>query len=417
MLKNLKITHNKFAIGVTTFLRDEALYILLDSILKYYSDTKIYIADQSGDVSPFKQTLYQGLQNIGHEIYFLDKDCGISYARRYLLQNSQEPLLVFMQDDFIVTENTDLHLMADFLNNNLDIAIVGGTVLPGVKGSYPLYKMFKLDDKIIYMPLEYLLKIQATSWQQYENINFIQTDIMPDFTMWRKELYETFDINVKTIEHSHTYLRAKERNLKIVYIPTVAIKHSHKQNNEEYDKFRKRRIDVEYLKNYWGITDFIKLDLNSIATIAEKVSTLDNWDTFLEPFIITANLATEPSTNIEDIKKNLASAVSDESVPATTILDFLKEATSILDFWLLKDTCFYAIKYKNVAMKKNLYLGVANEQTSQKLLKLQADKYSNLQLFITIEPHRATKSISVQDLRLKVHMPVITYLKSLNTNE
>jgi len=255
--------HKKFnkdvGIGITTFLRNYSLYRLIESIVEYLPDFKIYIVDQDKPTK-FKETLYTGLQAQGHVIKYADYDCGISKARNIVRSIVQEPYIAWMQDDFTVTGKTNLLNMLDVLKSNKKIGVVGGRLEGSpVAGSYSFY-FLRWGDSILYLPVSYCLEKGIVNWQQTnKGIQYVPADIVSEFTIWRKEVPDVFDLNVKVIEHSHVYLKLKyETDWLVAYTPDSEIKHYHDRHSNEYNQFRGRKDDIDYILNYWKAKDLIK---------------------------------------------------------------------------------------------------------------------------------------------------------------
>jgi hypothetical protein len=397
----IKFKNTDIAIGISTFLRDDSLITLISSILNYLPDFKIYIVDQ-GVLSPHKKILYDGLADNGHIIKFIPNDSGISYSRQMLKNLCNEQYLVYMQDDFEVTENTNLYKMKEVLDENPDIGIVGGNLCGHQNTGAYSHFFEKLNDIMCYFPLDYLAEKHLINWHTTtNNIKFIYTDILSDFTMWRKKVPNIFDINVKTIEHTHTYLLVKYKtNYKVAFCPDTEIKHNHNKTNEAYNIFRNRNEDIDYIKKYWNISDFhrfTKTELfeleNPIKNVVEtkqmKPAPIKISEPHIKPII-------EPAQIIES---NLPASLS--------VSEFISKLLNTrIDFWLLKDSCLECVICKN--LKTNLlYLGTNTLENMNKIQEI-ADQ-CNVSVNISVE-QRKIKTFTLNKLSICVPIPVVQYL-------
>jgi len=154
----IKQSRNKdIGLGISTFLRDDSLFRLVNSILAHLPEFKMYIVDQ-GNHSEEKDKLYAKLTKLGHTIKYISYDSGISKTRRILKEICKEEFLVYMEDDFQATSKTNLYKLKEILDENKDLGIVGGN-LEGyaTTGAYS-YFLNRADNKICYFPLDYLIE-------------------------------------------------------------------------------------------------------------------------------------------------------------------------------------------------------------------------------------------------------------------
>jgi glycosyltransferase involved in cell wall biosynthesis len=221
--------NKEIALGLSTFLRDDSLFRLINSNLEHLCEFRMYIVDQ-GCHSHKKDLFYRKLQKMGHVIKYIDYDSGISKTRGVLKDICKEPYLVFMEDDFQSFYKTNLYKLKEILNENPDIGVVGGSLEGNSStGAYSFY-LDRIENKICYFPLDYLLDKNLIQWEHTSNNTpFIRANIVSDFTMWRKEVPNIFDENVKTIEHSINgnepiIIKKKRKNSTLESIDVLPIK-------------------------------------------------------------------------------------------------------------------------------------------------------------------------------------------------
>jgi GT2 family glycosyltransferase len=109
------VTAPRLAISIKTFLRNDCLFECVQAIRTHVDlPYRIYVADD-GPVDEQKRALYESLRDEGHFVLELPYDVGASAGRNALLEHIDEELVLRLDDDFIVTEETDLRAMAEIL--------------------------------------------------------------------------------------------------------------------------------------------------------------------------------------------------------------------------------------------------------------------------------------------------------------
>lgn len=400
LLPSVKM-NSEIGIGITTFLRDSALFRLISSIQNHMPEIKIYIADQ-GEHTPKKDSLYSCLKDQGHVIKYLPYDSGISKARRILKEICEEKYLVYMEDDFEVQETTDLYKMKEILDENPDIGVVGGNIQGyAATGAYS-YFFNRADNTICYFPLDYLMHKNLCQWE-YSNrgIKFLRADIVSDFTMWRKEVPNIFDDNVKTIEHSHVYLLVKYKtNYKVAFCPESEIKHAHSAENPNYTQLRKRTEDLNYLNSYWNVKNFVQFNQQQLTDLEKLIVNIEQVD---------IQFAVTEKKEIPFIAPEQIYTVTEEG----QILNLFHKLESVsIHFWLLEKTCLDFVNHKPLNINP-IYLGTTSLE-NKRIIENYA-KELNINPIIKVE-NRKTKTIALGDLKIHVPIPVVGYLIGIYGN-
>lgn len=375
----------KLCVGMTTFLRDNSMHIAVKSIMEYYPNLKIYIIDQ-GVKTPEKKSFYKHLRKLGHYTEFVEYDSGISKCRNILHSRIKEPYMAYVQDDFIVNEKTNFYNMLKILENNPDIGVVGGQVIdyPQNKKIRGEYFFCRTDKNMIYIPCDWLLQMNLMCWQDTSDIKYHYTDIVSDFTMWRKSLKNIFDNDVKIVEHSHTYLKIRfETNWKVAFTPSSQIFHTHDRTGTEYCSKRTRKDDIPYVLKYWNIKGITRLNNVKFKNLTQE----------------TEEITPVQSTHIMNDTKNTRTEV---------LIALNKIKKQNLNFWLLGNTCLNAIRTKKIN-NDVLYIGVRDCATKDIITKIMED--ITVQCNITIENRSKIKPIHCYDMVLYVPSPVISYLE------
>jgi syntaxin 16 len=86
--------------------------------------------------------------------------------------------------------------------------------------------------------------------------------------MWRKEVPNIFDDNVKTIEHSHVYLLVKNKtNFKVAFCPETEINHIVKSIQDLNDLFKDIAVMVE---DQGPIVDRIDYNIEKVSSSVQQ---------------------------------------------------------------------------------------------------------------------------------------------------
>lgn len=384
-----------FAYICINLLRKEATKNCIISLKKHCPTAKIYIADQdkpSGEMLKFYE-----INNV--EYYYVPFDCGLSYARNFLIDKIKEPYIMWGDNDFLFDEKNNILEAIELLKSQLDIGVVGGGVLKNRNLLH--YERKLIYDKeqgiLIYIPLE------LTNPQEYyfQTNPYYYCDLTFNYAIAKKEVFDNKKIRWNEVvkvryEHSDFFLKLKLfSQLKTVYYPHMQVHHVHSET-PQYQTLRCRREDAINFAKYWN------LNMNFTVTLKDR-----------EIYLESAKLA-EPAPKIipeppKPILPILNVFIKNE-LDKPALLDMTESIkylnTHNLDYWLIKDSC-YKSTIKNTFIMEKLYLGVPNKETQDKILSL------NLQcpIEITIEFNRKIKNFALNDVIVKVPFPVIKYLE------
>ena len=250
------IESRDFKIGFicVNFLRNEETKICVNSLQQFYTDAKIYIADQnapSGDMIHFYET-----HNI--EYYYVPFDCGLSYCRNLLIDKVKEPYLMWGDNDFLFTEHHGLDNAITILNNYKNIGFVGGSVFKNNKMEHYERLLSYMPDYgvLIYTPLE----VTQPEKHIIGNIDFYYCDMTFNYVICRttilhlnKKLRWNENLKVR-YEHSDAFLRIKMfSDYRVVYCPSMQVVHNHLPTSPEYHQLRYRDIDKKAFAKDWKL--------------------------------------------------------------------------------------------------------------------------------------------------------------------
>ena len=240
---------------IKTFERYYCLERLIKSILKYYPDIKILIADDSRESS--KEKIKNKFNNKNIIVYDLPYDCGLSYGRNYLVKNVKTKYFCLVDDDFVFDKKTDLESALEILKEK-NVSILGGHVR-----NYKIIKNFK--DRIIYLiqkiiryelPSNYLGSFEMINEKElkvkyiiHDYPDYVETDLVCNFFIAKTEdiLECLWDEDLKLQEHTAFFYNAKKKGLKVAYTNKLSTRHCPIQQNN-YGLKRNRNYTQVFLK-------------------------------------------------------------------------------------------------------------------------------------------------------------------------
>lgn len=226
---------------ITTFERFDKLKELLFSIAKHQPRAKVYIADDSKKfyVDDYKKLwvdLAQAGLHVKPKAFNVKYDAGLSFKRNFLYENTTEPFLLFLEDDFVFTEDTDIEKLLRLNSAIVDAGIVGG----GVKNKAGELMQFhghieKKGDAII-------ISKQKDDYQTILDTRAMKTDIIPNFLLVKRAALDSvqWDPEIKIHgEHSDFFLRFKDTTWGVWYVPDITVAHHH-DKTDGYEEMRRR---------------------------------------------------------------------------------------------------------------------------------------------------------------------------------
>jgi GT2 family glycosyltransferase len=355
--------HRQAAIIIPTFIRPQKIKNCIESILNIYPDgmVRIYVGDQSDIIPDEIQEFYNKLEIKGHKFFKLPYNCGLAYARNYLIkQISTEPYILIIDDDFIFTTNTALSKMIDVLEEKENHGICGGNLegrhhYAGWLSYHPaIQKIFKID--IFSVPQE----IQLTTSYPYRNrkVSYYYSDSVLNFFLAKKEIFQDiqWDDNLLLVEHADFFLRLKNTKWQVCYVPEITIQHSTIPNENNYKKFRhqeNKQIGTERFCKKWNLKSLEDIWRFPVKQCTNKENLAQSE---LKELEIIKNVI-EPNTDINSIFREITELLDKENIP----------------YCLLNTTCKDIVVYKEIPLScHNLYFGAdLNEQIIQIFQQLE----------------------------------------------
>lgn len=223
----------QFEILIKTFLRPKCLKRLIDSIKKYYPEVVIRVCDD-GNYS-YKPE--------GVEYYKLPFFSGLAVGRNYLVSKVKAPYFVFMDDDHVITKETDLDKFYKVITSANDIGIVGGRIREGYHNNDLRYGIGHLE--VTYSEdkgretTRYYYGLNAPT-SIINGVTVISCRIVPQVMMCSKSLFDKYNIHwrdeLKRAEHLPFFIDYPHQ-LKCYGVPSVVFLHKPDIPNE-YKKYK-----------------------------------------------------------------------------------------------------------------------------------------------------------------------------------
>jgi hypothetical protein len=229
------------AILITTFLRDNLLYKTLQTIVDFKPDNCIVlIADQGYADSEKDITIDYFKSQIPLEFYKLPFDCGLSYARNYLVQKAHEmqiPYCLLSADSIQFTQKYNFNPMIQFLALDEKRGLIGFDLENSKCNWEYLMEITPKGIKFSYSDKEcFFGNIKLTKVDICRNILLAKTHTL--LNLWNPEY--------KLGEHELAFLDYKNKGYEVYWTDAYLFKKISGRNNEEYETYRKRQND--YLK-------------------------------------------------------------------------------------------------------------------------------------------------------------------------
>jgi len=236
LITTLKKIHVESMVTIVTktFERNRCITNLVESIRRFYPNIRIVIADDNVEEKRDKS-----LQNEKTDHFFMPFSSGWNAGRSLAVSQVQTEYLVWVDDDFLFTETTDLAFWLNFLENMPQYDIVGGRV--GEK------KLFGYASKLHYDEAGCAARTSGTYRQVehevYQSVCQV-SDVIQNFYMARASTIRQvgFDNTFKRFAHKEFFLDGKGK-LMIASCPnSVIVQHSQADcgsNDGVYGKYRK----------------------------------------------------------------------------------------------------------------------------------------------------------------------------------
>lgn len=260
---------NKIAVIITTFLRDELLQKTVNRLIENWNEQYVvFIGNQSYQTEEEKLKGFSdfclNLDDPTHltdnkiQHYSLPYDCGLSYARNFLVEKANESgcdYILLMADSLQVSKIYDFSNIIGFLEEDNNRGIVGLDIQDRCAWEHDLSL---IEGESFY------LSIPKREPIKYKELSFQPVDICRNFFLAKtKVLLESkWDNELKVTEHEDFFYRLKiNTNYKVYFNNSIKCIYI-KDKPSEYNK-KRRRIYTEFkrkLLNKYNIKNWMKVE-------------------------------------------------------------------------------------------------------------------------------------------------------------
>lgn len=228
------------AIIVTTFLRDTTLYKTIQSIIDHFPDKCVVMIGDQGYQTDEKIITYDYFKSqIPCEVFYLPFDCGLSYARNFLVNKAKElgyEYCLVSADSIQFIDKYNFEPIIEFLNSDSTFGVMGFEL---VNSTCPWEYNMLVDKKGIHLSVsdDYIIS---------NNISFKKVDICRNiFLAKTSSIMDLWDITMKLAEHELAFLELKKRNVNVFWTDAIKFKKSNCAGSDEYKEYRKRFNDYQ----------------------------------------------------------------------------------------------------------------------------------------------------------------------------
>lgn len=191
---------------VATYERPNHLDTLIHSFRSSYPGLPFVVADNSVNKYPRNDVDYLKIE----------AGSGISISRNQALSRVTSEFTLLVDDDHICLPETRIDRMIDFLlKNNIDL--IAGRTIETRSEQFDFYGCYQFDRNTIYHYIG-VASVQHAQWEQF--------DVTPNFFVARTAMLKqiAWDPNLRFAkEHDDFFLRAREANFKVSYLPDVSL--------------------------------------------------------------------------------------------------------------------------------------------------------------------------------------------------
>jgi len=253
---------DKVALIFTTFLRDELMEKTVKSVMDNWQDNYVLlIGDQNKfDNKDKAKNSYVNYLHCFHNdklqynYYRLPYDCGLSYARNYLVNKAHEmgiKYCLITADSIKFTDKYNFKPMIKMLESNPKHAIVGLNLKNRQPWAYDLEISPKHNKFIVIKP--------RRSTISANNIEYTPVDTVSNFFIAKTAILKEigWDNELKLGEHEDFFIRLKQAGYKTFWTDSISAEYIN-DKPPEYDVMRKRLYGEfkDKLKKKYGLDPF-----------------------------------------------------------------------------------------------------------------------------------------------------------------
>ena len=235
----------KIGIILTTFLRDKLMIKTVKSIINKWQDNYILLIGDQNNNNNYPIEYYNKLITSKYNIhpYGLETDCGLSYARNYLVKKANNlgiNYCLISADSITFTDIYNFEPVIDFIKSKNNNAIVGFNLANRQPFEYDMTIDRELGKFILSKPnrgVEIVSGIEYKRCDIVKNFFIAPTKLLIDYP---------WDDRLKLCEHETFFNQLKENNAEVYYTEQISANYID-DKPEEYKQMRMRLYD-EFLK-------------------------------------------------------------------------------------------------------------------------------------------------------------------------
>ena len=258
----------QIAILITTFERDNTLYKNIDALLSYIQNNFIILIADQGHFSEEKEKwILKNQQRYPKNFIYkkLSYNCGLSYARNYLVDLAKEnkyDYILLSSDSFLFNESIQkINKIVDFLNSNDSYDLIGFELKNCVCDWEANLNLIPNE----HFELNFINKQEPSN--RYKDILIFDCDIVRNFFLAKINpiLHTGWDNNLKGREHEDFFWRYKQNNYKVGWTDYIwADKINDKPNIYQQSRNQNMQNGLKYLKKKYKIKNWVKyINLNN----------------------------------------------------------------------------------------------------------------------------------------------------------
>lgn len=255
------MTLSEISVLIKTFERPRSLKALLRSLQHHCPQCPVLVADDGRD--NLEQQLRLEFPRLRLSYFHLPFDTGLSAGRNYLVQRTTTPYFVLCDDDFVFDKRADIERAVECLQSGA-LDIVGGdfynyikimnveTFLRHAKRPANMFQFitnrFKISRYIGNFQIDGTHCVLSVS-QKAPPSSPWPCDLVNNFFVARTAAISElggWDPELKLGEHEDFFLKAKQRGLKVVYLPGFGTRH-YPVIKSDYKKYRIRALQFKKL--------------------------------------------------------------------------------------------------------------------------------------------------------------------------
>ena len=252
--------NNRIAICYTTFMRDDLMFKTMKSMLDIYQKNWIILVADQGKPSKAKIEYFKQFSddiNSPNVLYYqLPFDCGLSYARNFLIKQAKE-----LNCHYSLITADSIAFTYTMANLGEAVSLLSRMNSCGIMG-LNLLNRFPWEYNIELVEGKYFKLKHPTVIKQLANNmgNLVVCDMVKNFFIAKTDalLQVQWDEELKLCEHEDFFWRFKKSGWKVCYINVCDGKYIDSKP-ELYKKFRSRMYNVyrDKLRKKYNIKGWI----------------------------------------------------------------------------------------------------------------------------------------------------------------